>query len=176
MTGDKTVHKAEQAELVSSVRGTDAEITKAPITSIQASLVGAVRKAEVPAEKRNLRWIMIDRPVHDVFEFTVNPDNTPRWIRNIVHEEVNGLPVIVGTVYRNVDRNGVWETYKVTALEQDKRFELRNVNSTYHVRYTYKQVGDKTKLTYLEWVESGELEGPFEHSVLRCLKDVMEGR
>jgi hypothetical protein len=125
--------------------------------------------------KDNKISIEINRPVSEVFEFTINPNNTHLWIDGIVHEEANESPIRLGTEYRNVNKNGEWSEYEVVQFKPNKIFELKQKNSLYNVRYTYEQLSNtKTKLTYFEWVEKGELDGPFTIAVLEKLKSVME--
>jgi len=52
--------------------------------------------------------IQINKPVHEVFTFTTNPENTPRWIESIVVEETNELPVKVGSIYRVQGKRDVY--------------------------------------------------------------------
>ncbi len=125
--------------------------------------------------KQNKISIIINSPIEEVFDFTTNPENTPRWIDGIEKEEVNQRPIALGTIYRNVDKAGIWTEYEVVQFEKNKSFELKQNNSTYHVRYTYDLMSEKiTKLTYFEWVEEGELGNPFPPSVLEKLKIVLE--
>ena len=119
--------------------------------------------------------VVINKPVNEVFEFTINPVNTPSWIAGIVKEETNEREIRKGTKYRNVNQKGVWTAYTVVEFAKDKLFELKQDESSYHVKYTYEHLSSvKTKLTYHEWVDSGELDEPFEQAVLEKLKRVME--
>jgi hypothetical protein len=125
--------------------------------------------------KRNEISVEIDCPVHKVFEFTINPVNTPRWIYSIVKEETSQWPIKIGTVYRNVDKSGNWNEYKVTKLKLNSVFELTQNDNNYFVKYSYIPVSEhKSRLTYTEWVKTGELNNPFTQETLNKLKSVIE--
>ena len=125
--------------------------------------------------KENKISIEINCSASEVFQFTLNPKNTHLWIDSIVREEANEFPVKLGTKYKNVNGGGQWTEYTVTQFKPNKLFEIKQSNSSYHVRYTLESICDKkTKLTYFEWVEEGELEKPFSIDVLEKLKKVME--
>lgn len=127
--------------------------------------------------KKNRISVEINCPVSEVFEFTINPINTRLWIDSIVREETNESPVKLGTKYKNINRESKWTEYTVVKFEPNKIFEMKQNNSSYHVRYTYEQISDKkTKLTYFEWVEHGDLDEPFSLVVLKKLKEVIEGK
>jgi hypothetical protein len=119
--------------------------------------------------------IEINCPVSEVFDFTVNPKNTPLWIDSIVEEQASEFPAQVGTEYKNVSRNGDWTQYKVTQLKQNKVFELKQKSGLYHVLYKYEALSEsRTRFTYIEWVDSGDIEHPFTIAVLKKLKNVVE--
>lgn len=125
--------------------------------------------------KENKIAIEINSSVSKVFEFTINPANTHLWIENIVREEANGSPINVGTEYRNLNKKNKWTEYEVVQFYPNKIFEMKQKNDSYHVRYTYESISDnKTKLTYFEWVDEGELEEPFSLVVLEKLKKIIE--
>lgn len=119
--------------------------------------------------------IAINRPVSDVFEFTTNPENTPKWIDGIVLEETNETPPKLGTIYRNKGKSGSWNEYEMTTFEKNNVFELSRINGNYHVRYTFEPISDsKCEFEYYEWVDEGKLDDTFSQKVLEKLKCIME--
>ncbi|HRH32758.1 MAG TPA: hypothetical protein PK720_01220 [bacterium] len=126
--------------------------------------------------KENKLKIKIDRPIVMVFEFTINPDNTPLWVDIIVKEEAN-LPIKLGTRYSNTNRFEEVSEYIVSRYIPNEVFELESLHSDYRVRYTYKTVeNNATELEYFEWVTSGDLNEPFTLDILEKLKTVIESQ
>ena len=66
--------------------------------------------------------VVINRPLKDVFLFTITPSNTPIWIPNIEQEETNEWPVKVGSVYKNAGKDGHWSEYLVTDIQDGRLF------------------------------------------------------
>lgn len=119
--------------------------------------------------------ITINKPVSEVFEYTTNPKNTHVWVPSIVKEETNEWPVKVGTIYRNVNKEGAWSEYEVTEFEKDKTFTFKQKNSTYHVKYTFTSIdNNSTEMEYYEWVDDGNLSDPFTLDILDKLKGILE--
>jgi len=119
--------------------------------------------------------IDINCPVNQVFAFTINPKNTPLWIESIVSEEASEFPIQLGTEYKNISKDGDWTQYKVTQLKPNKVFELKQKSGLYHVLYKYEALSEgKTKFTYIEWVDDGEIPHPFTLAILKKLKKVVE--
>ena len=119
--------------------------------------------------------IAIDKPVSEVFEFTTNPNNTHLWVPGISEEVTNEWPVKVGSIYKNTSDGTNWSEYVVSKFEKDKVFVFDKLNSSYHVQYTFVPLSDsQTELEYYEWMDEGELDGPFTMDILEKLKQVME--
>ncbi len=124
--------------------------------------------------KENILTIKINKPLHELFTWLLDPKNTPLWVPSIVKEERNEEPTRLGTIYRNQNKEGKWNEYKITEFEQNKSFIFSLNDGNYNCRYTFKPLGkDKTELTYFEWVERGEIEGPFTKEILEKLKSIM---
>lgn len=125
--------------------------------------------------KENKVVVIINRPVEDVFEFTVNPKNTHLWIPSIKEEVSDEFPPKIGTQYKNRNENSNWDFYKVIEYELAKRFALSDLEENYHVRYTYLKLKEnQTQMEYFEWMVDGELNDPFTQEILDKLKFVLE--
>ena len=125
--------------------------------------------------KENKLKILIKKPVSIVFNFTIDPSNTHRWIESITEETIQGKEIKLGTRYVKKDTNGNLNLYDATKFEENKVFELQSVPPFYTVRYTYTLVsGDKTELEYYEWTDEDKLSQPFKQSYLERLKNIIE--
>lgn len=117
----------------------------------------------------------ISRPIAEVFEFTINPKNTPLWIKHLKEEEASEYPPKIGTTYSNSADLVSWDEYEVTDFEDNKIFELTSKDGIYHVKYTYTENEDgSTNMEYFEWVDEGKLSNPFTQSILEVLKQILE--
>lgn len=119
--------------------------------------------------------ITINKPLQEVFDFTLDPINTAKWVPSIVQEVRNETPTKLGTVYKNQNNKGEWSEYEVTEFEPNKVFVMSQKSGSYHVKYTFKPLNEsQTELEYYEYVDKGEIDEPFTQEVLQKLKDVME--
>ena len=124
--------------------------------------------------KENKLTIQINKPLAEVFAFTIDPKNTPKWIDDSEKEETSRWPVGAGTVYTNTGKNGVVLTFKMLEFVPNDHFLMLG-DDGYHCRYTYRDLGDNTtELEYHEWMDSAELEFPFTQEILQKLKKVIE--
>lgn len=119
--------------------------------------------------------VRISKPIEEVFEFTTNPKNTPKWIDSVVGERAEKFPPEIGTKYHNWDASEKVNDYVVTRYEPPTVFQLDATHLDYKVRYTYTPISEKeTELEYYEWSESDQLHAPFMQEILDKLKEVME--
>lgn len=119
--------------------------------------------------------VIINKPVSKVFAFTINPNNTPKWVESMVTEHTNEWPVKRGSTYRNKNRAGEWSEYTVTQFKENEMFVFSKNDSAYHVKYIFTPIDDNvTKLEYYEFVDKGEIEEPFTQEILDKLKTLME--
>lgn len=124
--------------------------------------------------------ITINRPVKDVFAFTINPENTAKWVSSIITEETNEWPVKLGTIYRNQRRDGEWSEYEMTEFEPNKRFVMSQKNGNFNVGYVFTPVQDgaATSLEYRIWKDEGELPASLTmdtlQDIVNKLKEVVE--
>lgn len=117
--------------------------------------------------------IVINKPIEEVFTFTINPANTSKWVESIVTEQTNEWPVKLGAIYRSQNRAGEWAELELTALEPNKAFTMRMVDGS-EVRYSFTAPNtDITKLDYV-WASDGLLDASFLDSILTKLKTVIE--
>lgn len=125
--------------------------------------------------KTNRLSVQIIKSLPDLYSFTVNPANTPKWIDSILVSQTSEWPIKIGTTYRNQDKAGAWAEYEVFALEENKLFELISKEGNFHVRYTYTSISDaKSELEYFEWVDEGDIPSPMTQDALNKLKYVLE--
>ncbi len=119
--------------------------------------------------------IINNQPSDVVFNFTLDPKNTPKWIDGIEQEITSEWPVKIGSIYRNQGSNGDWNEYELVDVEKDKTFTLSQKNGDYSVRYTFdSQKDNSTEFEYYEWVDTGELDDTVSQKTLEKLKEVIE--
>lgn len=126
--------------------------------------------------KSNRISVQILKPVSEVFEFTVNPQNTPKWIDTIVEEQVSDWPPKTGSIYKSKSKAGEWVVYEVTNIVPNQIFELMASDGAFHCRFTYKPLADyKCEVEYFEWNDFEDIKEPFKQEYLNKLKRLVEG-
>lgn len=119
--------------------------------------------------------ITINRPVQRAFAYTLNPDNTPKWIDTTVQERANETPAKLGTVYRNQGQDGNWSEYEITAFQPGVMFVLSKKDGNLTVKYTFKPLGHyQCELEYYIGGDIGDLDETFIQHILQKLKAVIE--
>lgn len=125
--------------------------------------------------KDNKLTVRINKPVEEVFAFTITPPNSTLWLPATVKEETDEWPAKIGTIYTLTDKAGAEFKVVVTALRDNQLVEWSMLDGSYHCRYTFRAVEDQvSELEYFEWVDSGELDEPFTQKTLNKLKQILE--
>ena len=82
--------------------------------------------------KENQLVIFIDKPVKEVFEYSLESNNVPKWITSIKQEIPEERPVKLGTKLRNIGINSEnWNEYEVIEFKPVKTFTLKRLNGDY---------------------------------------------
>lgn len=124
--------------------------------------------------KENKLTIFINKPVEKVFEYSLESNNVPKWIKSIKEEIPLERPVKIGTKLKNIGVNSDnWNFYEVIDFQPNKTFTLKRLNGDYFVKYTCTQKDGGTEFEYFEWAEN-ELDGLMEMSALELLKELIE--
>lgn len=125
--------------------------------------------------KNNKLTISIKTSLQKIWDFTLNPENTPVWIEWLQKEEASRFPPVIGTIYRNTNDGVTWDEYFISDLDELVSFTLTGIDHNYHVRYTFTSLDENTvEFEYFEWVTEGDLSNPFPLSALRKLKELLE--
>lgn len=125
--------------------------------------------------KSNKIKIMINKPVGEVFKFTLTPPNSTLWIDGVVEEKTNEWPVRIGTIYKLKNKKGEYSEVTVNSIKENKIIEWIAKGQNYHCRYSFRSLDKNvSELEYSEWVDKGHLEEPFTLEILQKLKEVLE--
>lgn len=125
--------------------------------------------------KSNKLKIQINKPLHEVFLFTITPPNSTKWIPFVIKEETNEWPIKKRTVYKLTNEKGNISEVTVTDIKEDIYVEWISKENNYHCQYTFRSINkDITEFEYYEWVDKGELDEPFTFNTLQKLKLALE--
>ncbi len=121
--------------------------------------------------KTNEIKVNIDIPVEAVFEFTLEPANTSRWIDAIEEETVNTKQIGLGTIYSNSYGN-----LEVTDYELNRFLELTNQKTGYQCSYSFRKIdNDTTEIIYFEQMLDGsKLTEPMKIESFKKLQEILE--
>ncbi len=127
--------------------------------------------------KENKLKIFINKPVQEVFKYSLESDNVSKWIVSIKEEMPSERPVKVGTKLKNIGVNSsTWNYYEVIDYKEGKTFTLKRLNGDYFVKYTCTEKNNGTDFEYFEWAENGDLDDLMEMSALELLKKLIENQ
>ena len=127
--------------------------------------------------KDNELTIFINKPAKEVFEFSLESKNVPKWILGIKKEIPSELPVKLGTKLKNIGvKSKTWNSYEVIDFDPPKTFTLKRLNGDYFVRYTCVEKDGGTQFEYYEWAEKGTLDGLMQMDALERLKYLIENQ
>lgn len=125
--------------------------------------------------RENKLTIFINKPVQEVFTYSLESNNVPKWITSIKQEIPLERPVKKGTRLKNIGVNSdTWNEYEVIDFEPNKTFTLKRLNGDYFVRYTCTENQNGTDFEYFEWAENGELDDLMKMNALELLKKNIE--
>ena len=125
--------------------------------------------------RENKLIIFINKPVKEVFDYSLESTNVPKWIIQIKEEIPEERPVKLGTQLRNIGVNSKeWNKYEMIEFEPPKTFTLKKLNGDYFVKYTCSEKDGVTEFEYFEWAENGDLDSLMEMSALELLKEQIE--
>ena len=136
--------------------------------------------------------IVIERPVHDVFEYVSNLENVPEWNYAIVEtRKLSDGPVAIGANYRQVRSRPSRgeETLVVTSYEVDRRFAIQGDLGPFSgtLIYEFEEADGATRLMNTADLEANglaRLAAPLAAGRIRdavatnlgALKSLLEGR
>ena len=125
--------------------------------------------------KNNLLSIKINISVEDLFNFTINPDNTHKWIPFIDKEWIEWDNIEKWTIYKNSRWKDI-NKYEVINIEKNSKFHLKSLDSKYEVIYFYIKISkNECILNYYEFMSDWNiLWDPFEQKILKNLKTILE--
>lgn len=125
--------------------------------------------------KENKLNIFINKSVSEVFEYSLESDNVPKWIKSIKEEIPSERPVKLGTRLKNRGVNSeTWNEYELIEFLPPETFTLKKINGDYFVKYTCSKKDNGTDFEYYEWAENNELDELMKIDALKKLKELIE--
>jgi len=78
--------------------------------------------------KENTRRIVINKPIDEVFEFSIKPENSSKWWDCIAEERAGEWPPKIGTIYetRGDLNSDDWNRYHAVQLRKVNK-KIKNI-------------------------------------------------
>lgn len=133
-------------------------------------LLNSEKKTESLQATNEIR-IIIAKPREEVFEFVLEPNNTPSWCSHIDEESVDTEQIGLGTRYTNN-----FGELEVTDYERNVYFELSEIGTEYQCSYSFHKIDDNiTEIVYFEGMLDGTpLDEAMETENFDRLKEILE--
>lgn len=115
--------------------------------------------------------VRINLPREKVFEYTLEPKNTPEWVIDAVEMETDTAQIGIATRYSNE-----YICREVSDYEKNVFIELTDLDGNYSCSYSFRKVDEETtELTFFESHSDGsDLEYPLDKKSFERLKEILE--
>lgn len=133
-------------------------------------LLNENKKFEEAKSSNEIR-VRINAPREKVFEYTLEPKNTPEWVEDAVEMQTSTEQIGIGTIYSNE-----YIGREVTDYEKNVFLELADMDGNYSCSYSFRKIDEEnTELIFFESSNDGlELEFPIEKRFFEKLKEILE--
>ena len=121
--------------------------------------------------KTNEIRIEIERPIKDVFEYTLEPQNKSIWCSIITEESVDTEQIGITSIYRNN-----LGSFKVSDYERNIFLELMSLDEKFQGSYSFRKRDDNTtELIYFEaMLDGSDLTEAMDKKYFKKLKELLE--
>lgn len=129
--------------------------------------------------KENLLSIKIDVSARDLYLFTINPNNTNKWI-DLEWEYIDTETIQIWTIYTNYYKNekneNIYSSYVLSNLIENKLFHIKSLSSKLEAIYFYNEISENESiLNYYEFNSDwSDLSSPLWINSLIKLKQILE--
>ena len=124
--------------------------------------------------------VLIDKPVEEVFAFTANLNNLPKWQKSVLSVDTTAAGISKGSQYSLVRKfmgREVKATMEVTDYTPNSLLALKGMDGTVNLKLknTFEPEGKSTKLTINMEAEVGGFFKVAESVVAKQMKEQMKG-
>jgi len=126
----------------------------------------------------SLLSIKINTSVENLFDFTINPDNTHKWIEWIKKEWVEWEKIQIWSIYKCESWNGNISASEVVNLIPNSLFHIKSLDSHFEVIYFYTRIdNNQSILNYYQFMsDKTPLSKSLWQEHLEVLKNILEGK